>query len=88
MAFIDDLLPFIAINHNTAVSSCYPSTLSIDIDRRRNQPGNVKHRRARATLSNIDDLVRKRTGLSALVRKRMSYSVKHRCSNQPFERQA
>ena len=73
MAFIDDLSPSIAINRNTAVSSCYPSTSSIDIDRRNNQPGNVKHRRARATSSNIDDLVRKRTGLSSIVRKRTSF---------------
>ena len=73
MAFINDFSPFIAINCNTAVSSCYPSTSSIDIDRCNNQPGNVKHRRARATSSNIDDLVRKRTGLSSIVRKRTSF---------------
>ncbi len=52
------------------------------------QPGNVKLRYAWATLSNIDDLVHKRTRLSSLVPKRMSYSVKHRCNNQPFQCQA
>ncbi len=56
--------------------------------RRHNQPGNVKLIWARATSSNIDNLVHEHTRLSSLIRKHMSYSVKHRCSNQPFQRQA
>jgi hypothetical protein len=55
------------------ISHCAQAHMLRVKHRRNNQPGNVKHRRARATSSNIDDLVRKRTGLSSIVRKCTSF---------------
>ncbi len=55
------------------ISHCAQAHMLRVKHRRNNQPGNVKHRRARATSSNIDNLVRKRTGLSSIVGKRTSF---------------
>jgi hypothetical protein len=55
------------------ISHCAQAHMLRVKHRRNNQPGNVKHRHAQATSSNIDDLVRKRTGLSSIVRKRTSF---------------
>jgi hypothetical protein len=82
---LDDEASCASAQHN---SHCAQAHMLRVNHRCNNQPGNVKHRQARATSSNIDNLVRKRTRLSSLVRKRASYSIKHRCSNQPFQRQA
>ncbi len=70
------------------ISHCVQAHMLCIKHRCNNQPGNIKLRRAQATLSNIDNLVHKRTRLSSLVCKRTSYSTKHRCNNQPFQRQA
>jgi hypothetical protein len=82
---LDDKALYTSAQH---ISHCAQAHMLQVKHRCNNQPGNVKHRWARATLSDIDDLVRKRTRLSSLVRKHTSYSVKHRCKNQPFQHQA
>jgi hypothetical protein len=82
---LDDKASCASAQHN---SHCAQAHMLRGKHRRNNQPGNVKLRRAQATLSNTDDLVHERTRLSSLVRKHTSYSAKHRHSNQPFQRQA
>jgi hypothetical protein len=82
---LDDKALWVSAQHN---SHCAQAHMLRVKHRHNNQPGNIKLRQAQATLSNIDNLVQERTRLSSLVCKRTSYSVKHRRSNQPFQRQA
>ena len=82
---LDDEASYTSARH---ISHCAQAHMLRVKHRCNKQPGNVKLRCAQATSSNIDNLMRKRTRLSSLIRKRTSYSVKHRCNNQPFQRQA
>jgi hypothetical protein len=82
---LDDEASYASARH---ISHCAQAHMLRVKHRCNNQPGNVKLRRAQATSSNIDDLVRERTRLSSFVRKRTSYSIKHIRNNQPFQRQA
>ncbi len=82
---LDDKALYASTPH---ISHCAQAHMLRVKHRRNKQPGNVKLRCARATSSNIDNLVCKCTRLSSFVHKCTSYSIKHRCNNQPFQRQA